>query len=119
MAALILLDLDGFQDINDTLGHEGGDEVLIEIARRLRDLVSDRVIVARLGGDEFLLFLDDRTTKWRSWASRDNPRNRHARAGPIAVRGQQLHLGASLGIALYPRDGSDTSDIVPARGYLL
>ncbi|MGD0430128.1 MAG: EAL domain-containing protein [Acetobacteraceae bacterium] len=106
MAALILLDLDGFQDINDTLGHEGGDEVLIEIARRLRDLVSDRDIVARLGGDEFLLFLDDPDDEVAVMGlARQIPRTL---ARPIAVRGQQLHLGASLGIALYPRDGSDT-----------
>ncbi len=105
MAALFLLDLDGFQDINDTIGHEGGDEVLIEVAARLRDLVSSRDVVARLGGDEFLLFLNDPDDEAAITSfARQLPR---ALARPIAVRGQQLHLGASLGIALYPRDGAD------------
>jgi diguanylate cyclase (GGDEF)-like protein len=105
VAALIVLDLDGFQDINDSLGHEGGDAVLIEVAARLRDLVSDKDVVARLGGDEFLLFLDDPDDEAAITSlARQIPRTL---ARPIAIRGQHLHLGASLGIALYPRDGAD------------
>ena len=108
-AALILFDLDGFQDINDTLGQEAGDEVLTEIAARLRELTSDQDVVARLGGDEFLLFLDvpddDETV---SALSAYIPR---VLSRPIAVRGQQVHLGASMGIAFHPRDGKDTSTL--------
>jgi len=109
VAALMLFDLDGFQDINDTLGHEGGDEILKEVADRLRDLVSGRDVVARLGGDEFLLFLDepDDEAAIMSFA-RQLPR---ALARPIAVRGQHVRLGASLGIALYPRDGADVATL--------
>jgi diguanylate cyclase (GGDEF)-like protein len=109
MAALILFDLDGFQGINDTLGHEGGDEVLIEIAGRLRGLVAGRDVVARLGGDEFLVFLDDPDDEATVMAlARQLPR---ALARPIAVRGQQVRLGASLGIALHPRDGADVATL--------
>jgi diguanylate cyclase (GGDEF)-like protein len=109
MAALILFDLDGFQDINDTLGHEGGDEVLVEVAGRLRDLVADHDVVARLGGDEFLLFLDDPDNEAAVMClARQIPR---ALARPILVRGQQIRLGASLGIALHPRDGGDVATL--------
>ncbi|MGA3005821.1 MAG: EAL domain-containing protein [Acetobacteraceae bacterium] len=109
VAALILFDLDGFQDVNDTLGHEGGDTILIEIAHRLRDLVSGRDVVARLGGDEFLLFLDDPGDDATIMSlARQLPRSL---ARPIAVRAQQVRLGASLGIALYPRDGEDVTTL--------
>jgi diguanylate cyclase (GGDEF)-like protein len=108
-AALILIDLDGFRDINDTMGHEGGDEVLTEVADRLRDLVSSRDVVARLGGDEFLLFLNDPDDEAAITSfARQLPR---ALARPIVVRGQHLHLGASLGIALHPRDGANVATL--------
>jgi diguanylate cyclase (GGDEF)-like protein len=109
VAALILFDLDGFQDINDTIGHEGGDEVLAEVAARLGDLVSDHDVVARLGGDEFLLFLeepDDEAVV--TCLTRHIPR---ILARPIAVRGQQVRLGASMGISFYPRDGADAATL--------
>ena len=109
IAALILFDLDGFQEVNNTLGHEGGDAILIETARRLRDMVSGRDVVARLGGDEFLLFLDDPGDEATIMSlARQLPRSL---ARPIAVRGQQVRLGASLGIALYPRDGEDVTTL--------
>lgn len=109
MAALILFDLDGFKDVNDTMGHEGGDAILIETARRLRDLVSGRDVVARLGGDEFLAFLDDPGDEATVMnLARQLPRSL---ARPIAVCGQHVRLGASLGIALYPRDGDDVTTL--------
>jgi diguanylate cyclase (GGDEF)-like protein len=109
ISALILFDLDGFRDVNDTLGHEGGDAILIEIARRLRDLVSGRDVIARLGGDEFLLFLDDPGDEATIMSlARQLPRSL---ARPIPVRAQHVRLGASLGIALYPRDGEDVSTL--------
>ncbi len=109
MAALVLFDLDGFQDINDTMGHEGGDQVLTEVADRLRDLASERDVAARLGGDEFLLFLDEPDDEAAIMdLARQLPR---ALARPITVRGQQVRLGATLGIALYPRDGADVTTL--------
>jgi diguanylate cyclase (GGDEF)-like protein len=109
MSALILLDLDGFQDVNDNLTHRGGDEVLTEVAERLRDLAGDRDVVARLGGDEFLLFLDDPDDEPAIMGlARQIPR---ALSRPINVRGQQVRLGASMGIALHPRDGADVTTL--------
>jgi diguanylate cyclase (GGDEF)-like protein len=117
MAALILLDLDGFQDINDTLGHEGGDEVLIEVARRLRGLVADNDVVARLGGDEFLLCLDDPDDEEAVTSlARQIPR---AIARAIDARGQEVHLGLSMGIALYPRDATDAATLFRAADLAL
>jgi len=152
LAALMLLDLDGFQDINDTIGHEGGDEVLTEIAGRLRDLVGghDYVgvrlgrddivprlgrddiaprlggdvmapirgdvmvpirgdVVARLGGDEFLLFLEDPDDEAAVMCLTRQISRILAR--PIAVRGQQVRLGASMGIAFHPGDGADVTTL--------
>ena len=109
-AALILVDLDGFKDINDTLGHDGGDEVLTEVAARAGDLVSGRDVVACLGGDEFLLFLDDRDDEAAVLAL--TAQVSRALARPIGVRGQQVRLGASMGIALCPRDGSDAATLI-------
>jgi diguanylate cyclase (GGDEF)-like protein len=109
VAALILLDLDAFRDINDTLGNEGGDEVLIEVAGRLRVLASDHDVVARLGGDEFSLYLDEPDDEAVVTSlTRHIPR---ILARPIAVRGQQVRLGVSIGIAFYPRDGADAATL--------
>ena len=117
IAALILLDLDGFQAINDTLGHDGGDEVLIEVARRLRGLVAKHDVVARLGGDEFLLCLDDPDDEAAVMGlARQIPR---AIARAITVRGHQIHLGLSLGIALYPRDAGDATNLFRAADIAL
>ncbi len=104
-AALILLDLDGFQEINDTFGHEAGDEVLVEVAARLRELITPEDMLARLGGDEFLLFLDkpDSDAAVASLSRRLNL----ALARPIVVRDQPVRLGATLGVAFFPRDGTD------------
>jgi diguanylate cyclase (GGDEF)-like protein len=109
-AAVILFDLDGFRDINDTLGQEGGDEVLIEVAARLRALTSDQDLVARFGGDEFLIFVLDPDDEAAVLAlARQIPR---AFVRPVSVRGQQLRLGASMGIALCPRDGTDVTSLI-------
>ncbi len=115
--ALILFDLDGFRDINDTLGQEGGDEVLIEVAARLRDLVSGRDVVARPGGDEFMVFVDDAADE----AAIVGLAQRIARAlaRPVTARGQQVRLGASLGLALYPRDGGDVATLFRHAGLAL
>ncbi len=75
----------------------------------MRDLVSGRDVVARLGGDEFLMFLDDPGDEATIMSlARQLPRSL---ARPIAARGQQVRLGASLGIALHPRDGADVTTL--------
>jgi diguanylate cyclase (GGDEF)-like protein len=95
--ALLLLDLDGFKDVNDTLGHVAGDHVLRLISRRLRAELDDLALVSRLGGDEFAIVLDGtdepaalRTAQWV----------REVIAEPIEVHGHTFTMGASVGVAI-------------------
>ncbi|OLB78093.1 MAG: hypothetical protein AUI14_14050 [Actinobacteria bacterium 13_2_20CM_2_71_6] len=92
--ALLMLDLDGFKDINDTLGHPAGDELLVEVARRLRAAVSDGAVV-RLGGDEFAILVPgaDRAT-----AGRIAETTLAAVRAPYLVAGRQLYLTTSIGV---------------------
>lgn len=108
--ALIMIDLDGFKPVNDMLGHDAGDQLLIEVARRLKALLRVNDVVARLGGDEFVILL----TKLRE---RDDvapfaERVLRRLADPAQVQGQQIRIGASLGIAFYPRDGLDVDTLL-------
>ncbi|MEW6707441.1 MAG: EAL domain-containing protein [Pseudomonadota bacterium] len=128
-AALLLIDLDRFKVINDTLGHAAGDELLMEVARRLRACVrhSDQVMegaleavgsrshrtleaVGRLGGDEFVALLpeviDERDAERVAGRMLDVMRE------PIFVGGQECFCTASIGIAMYPRDGASVADLL-------
>ena len=102
--ALLLVDLDGFKELNDTLGHHAGDEVLRQIGPRLRALLRPGDTLARLGGDEFALVLvpaDEAT------GSAAGLRVRAALEEPFAVAGIRLHVDASVGIALFPAHARD------------
>ncbi|HEX7436404.1 MAG TPA: diguanylate cyclase, partial [Caldimonas sp.] len=127
--ALLLIDLDRFKVINDTLGHGAGDELLVEVARRLRSCVrhSDQVLessletvgvrshrtleaVGRLGGDEFVALLpeviDERD------AERVAERILEAMRQPITIGMQECFVTASVGIAIFPRDGASVADLL-------
>ena len=102
--ALAMIDLDGFKDINDTLGHDAGDAMLQEIARRLSACVRSVDTVARVGGDEFVLLLDDLDKA----GSLDICQRAAAEiARPVSVRDSEVRVGASIGIAMFPRHGDD------------
>ena len=128
-AALLLIDLDRFKNVNDTLGHAAGDELLMEVARRLRGCVrhTDQVMegaieaagtrshrtleaIGRLGGDEFVALLpevvDDQD------AERVANRILEAMREPIFVAGQECFVTASVGIAMFPRDGLNIADLM-------
>ncbi len=108
--AVLFLDLDHFKDINDTLGHSVGDKLLIDVANRLKSCLRGGDLVARFGGDEFVMvvtqscdpamirYLADRMTK--------------KVAEPYDIDGLTVHTGISIGIAIYPDDGSDTERIL-------
>ena len=108
--AVLLLDIDQFKAINDTLGHAAGDQVLVEAARRLLACVRTTDTVARLGGDEFAVILPDPTSTERvglvAQALLDGL------AQPFAMPGETVHLTASIGITLYPVDGGVTAEIM-------
>ena len=108
--ALMFLDLDRFKKINDTLGHEFGDEVLLVIANRLSALVREGDTLARLGGDEFVMLLT--TLHGVSEASDVAKRILHEIKQPIQVRGRDVHLGGSIGIAGYPDHGKDSDTLL-------
>ena len=128
-AALLLIDLDRFKVINDTLGHAAGDELLMEVARRLRscvrhcDHVSDASIdslgsrshraleaVGRYGGDEFVALLPEVTDERD--AERVAARILDLMREPILIGGQECFVTASVGIALFPRDGQSVADLL-------
>jgi diguanylate cyclase (GGDEF)-like protein len=106
-----MVDLNDFKAINDTFGHAAGDEVLITAARRLVSAVRASDTVARLGGDEFVLIIE----------SVDDPRELiqlgrkliDTLSDVITLEsGINVHVGASVGFALYPKDGSEVSDLL-------
>ena len=127
--ALLMIDIDRFKVINDTLGHAAGDDLLVEVARRLRACVrhSDQVMegtlesqgarshrsleaVGRLGGDEFVALLPEVGAEID--AERVAQRMLDATREPIFVGGQECFVTASVGIALFPRDGASVADLM-------
>lgn len=103
--AVLFLDLDGFKQINDTLGHEAGDRLLIEVAARLKTVIRESDVAARMGGDEFTFVLNDIGT--------------HENAAAVAqkiidtlsekfnLKGHESQIGGSIGVALHPDDAED------------
>ena len=127
--ALLLIDLDRFKVINDTLGHGAGDELLVEVGRRLRSCVrhSEQVMegsietsgarshraleaVGRLGGDEFVALLPEVSSDHD--AERVAQRVLDAMREPIFVSGQECFVTASVGVAIFPRDGNSVVDLL-------
>ena len=101
--ALLYIDLDRFKEVNDTYGHEAGDEVLRTLAERMRDEVRDGDITARLGGDEFVILLPDVGDDAEAIARRVHD----ALITPVDVDGTETSVGASIGMAFFPEDGTD------------
>ncbi|MFC5379360.1 putative bifunctional diguanylate cyclase/phosphodiesterase [Aquipuribacter nitratireducens] len=110
--AVLLIDLDRFKEVNDTLGHGYGDVLLKQVADRLRATVRDVDTVARLGGDEFAVLLSD--VDGREGALTLARRCLDALQGPFVVDGVRLAVEASLGIALAPHHGRDEQALLRA-----
>ncbi|NLT57174.1 MAG: GGDEF domain-containing protein [Actinomycetales bacterium] len=108
--AVMLLDFDGFKAINDTLGHQAGDELLRIIAERLQRVSASDASVARLGGDEFAVVSTTCTDEESAMALAG--RLLSVFAEPVAVSGTRLRLGGSLGISLGPQHGTTGSDLM-------
>ena len=102
--SLLFLDLDGFKDINDTLGHDTGDKLLITIAQRLQDLMRDSDFVARLSGDEFCIFIDNIHDQFDAATLADRCLDEINQ--PVMLGEQTIHPRCSIGIARYPEDGT-------------
>ena len=107
--ALLLIDLDHFKQVNDTLGHGAGDALLVETARRLRTVARQADVVARLGGDEFAILLAD--TAVPSAVDIVCGRILEAFEETIPHEGRQMRTSPSIGVALYPSDGTTQDEL--------
>ncbi len=108
--AVLVVDLDRFKSINDSLGHIAGDDMLKEVARRLSQLLRKADTLARLGGDEFVLVLneisgprDAETVASKVLASM---------ADPVELSGLDVQISASIGISIFPEDGVDAENLL-------
>jgi diguanylate cyclase (GGDEF)-like protein/PAS domain S-box-containing protein len=110
MIALLFIDLDRFKNINDSLGHHIGDLLLIEAAHRIRSLVRQADTVARLGGDEFVVLLESNASQ--AVAALLAGKIVDAFKQPFAISGLELHIGCSIGITVFPDDGSDAMTLL-------
>ncbi|HEV7608455.1 MAG TPA: EAL domain-containing protein [Steroidobacteraceae bacterium] len=108
--AVLVLDLDRFKFINDSLGHRAGDELLNKFAQRLQGIVKKIDTVARVGGDEFVLVLG--TAAHRSDAEGVAQRAIDTLRAPIRISGVDLHISTSVGIAFYPTDGTSSENLI-------
>jgi diguanylate cyclase (GGDEF)-like protein len=111
--AMLYIDLDNFKTINDSLGHEAGDQLLVEVAQRLQSVLWHGELVARFGGDEFLLL-----------TGMTNPADaaetgQRVLAAPFDLGQRSLHVTTSVGIALIPEHGRDSSDVLRAADMAL
>ena len=112
--ALLFIDIDDFKRVNDTLGHEAGDEVLLQFANRIggavRGVADDAAMVARLGGDEFVILVQG--TGLREVAARLAARLVADLGRPLAVQDRQVFLGASIGVTLFPEDAAGATALL-------
>ncbi|MGY1823236.1 putative bifunctional diguanylate cyclase/phosphodiesterase [Geodermatophilus sp. SYSU D00079] len=107
--ALLLLDLDGFKEVNDSLGHAAGDDLLRQVGPRLQRGLRGDDFLARLGGDEFAVLLPDTGA---SQAQALAERLRQLLLEPFTVAGTRLHVGVSVGVATTPVPGTDVEDLL-------
>ncbi len=110
--AILFFDLDGFKDVNDSLGHAAGDEMLCKIAERIKSAVRETDLVARLGGDEFCVLLEN--IEQPHEASIAAEKCLTVISGPCTISGRELQPMASVGITLYPDDGETYATLLQA-----
>jgi diguanylate cyclase (GGDEF)-like protein len=103
--AVLFLDLDRFKQINDTLGHEAGDDLLKEVARRLQSCLRESDTVARMGGDEFMAILPELADE--NYSATVAKKILAAVAEPFTLAGQEYRVTVSVGISTHPQDGED------------
>jgi len=108
--AVLFLDLDGFKKVNDTLGHDAGDQLLREVATRLKEAIRASDMVARVGGDEFTFIL----INIGSYENASLMANKiiAALSKPFELKGQPCHVGGSIGISIYPDDAQDIEVLI-------
>jgi diguanylate cyclase (GGDEF)-like protein/PAS domain S-box-containing protein len=111
MVAIVLIDIDNFNTLNDSLGHETGDQALVQVAARLHGCLEPTDMLGRMGGDEFAVVMEDVdrvALKVEHLAERISASLEHN----IPVEGRELYLTVSMGIALFPQDGADAPTLL-------
>jgi diguanylate cyclase (GGDEF)-like protein len=110
LLAVLLIDLDGFKQINDAYGHAPGDRILVAVAQRLKQCVRETDAVTRLGGDEFVVLLEDVVEP--TVAVRIAKTMLRTIAQPLRLDNDTVAVGASIGIAFYPHDGKTADELL-------
>lgn len=110
MFAVVAMDLDGFKKANDAFGHLAGDELLKEVARRIKGCVREEDTVGRTGGDEFVLILPELNTP--AEAQQVCERIMDAIRRPILIQGHDIYVSSSVGIAVFPEHGASASELM-------
>jgi len=108
--AILVMDLDGFKDINDSYGHQVGDQVLIEVSRRLRRSIRGNDTVARLGGDEFIILLSD--IKTEEDADKITRKIQRFFRDYFLIGGHKIKISLSIGTSIYPDDGRELEELI-------
>lgn len=110
LVAAVLIDLDAFKTVNDSLGHHAGDALLAELAPRLRDAVRREDVVARVGGDEFLVLCEGLAGEWEALAAAE--RLASAWEHPFTVAGEEIYITGSAGIAVTRPNRADAATLL-------
>jgi diguanylate cyclase (GGDEF)-like protein len=108
--AVIFIDLDGFKQINDTLGHETGDKVLQAVPSVMKEYLRKSDTLSRMGGDEFIVLLPK--IKTREDAQAVTEKFFEAFQRPLNINGHEISIGLSMGISFYPQDGEEPDTLV-------
>ena len=110
MVAAVSIDLDGFKEVNDNIGHTEGDRLLCELSQRMRAVLSEQDTLARVGGDEFVAVLTELSDGFSCQLALD--RVLKAVTAPAVIGGHALSVTASIGVAIYPRDGNHADQLM-------
>lgn len=108
--AVLMIDLDRFKYVNETMGHQAGDQLLIQVARRLRNVIADNNLLARVGGDEFAIMIENCSNQGE--AERIAMRIVSALEDAVDLDGHNFFTTASIGITLYPEHGFDSETLI-------
>jgi diguanylate cyclase (GGDEF)-like protein/PAS domain S-box-containing protein len=109
--AIIFLDLDRFKNVNDSLGHQVGDNLLIEVAKRLGNLLREEDTISRIGGDEFIIVMPDSDAQGAAHVA---SKVLHSISQNFQVENNELNIGVSIGISIYPDNGEEFSVLTQA-----
>jgi len=108
--ALLFIDLDKFKQVNDTLGHDAGDELLVQAAQRMKSHIRDSDLLARLSGDEFTIVLEDITSLRQAETVARKIQQDFQRE--FMLNNQRAHIGTSIGISTYPNDATTSEELL-------